>query len=77
MIALFTPEQEAEIARIAEIRAAALVGQALHGAAERIASALMGGPVVLLPLLHMADIAATAGSPSPENTSGVFRREGL
>jgi hypothetical protein len=56
--ALFTPEQEAEIARIAEIRAAAMVGQALHGAAERIASALMDGPVVLLPLLHMTDIAA-------------------
>lgn len=58
MSALFTPEQQAEIARIAEIRAAAMVGQELHGAAERIASALMGGPVVVLPLLHMTDIAA-------------------
>lgn len=64
MSALFTPEQQAEIACIAEIRAAAMVGQALHGAAERISSALMGGPVVVLPLLHMTDIAAQAGAVS-------------
>lgn len=64
MSALFTPEQQAEIARIAEIRSAAMVGKALHGAAERIASALMGGPVVVLPLLHMTDIAAQSGTVS-------------
>lgn len=77
MIALFTPEQESEITRLAEMRAAAMIGQALHGAAERIASALTGSPVVLLPLFHMRDIAAKAGSPSPENASVVSRREGL
>jgi hypothetical protein len=65
MSALFTPEQEAEIARIAEIRASGMIGQALNGAAERIASALMGGPVVVLPLLHRTDIAAQAGVASP------------
>lgn len=77
MSVFFTPEQEAEITRIADIRAAAMVGQMLQGAAERIASALTGGPVVVLPLLHLTDIARNAGGPSPENNSGVFRREGL
>lgn len=77
MSAVFTSEQQTEIARIAEVHAAAMVAQALTGAAERIASALKGGPVVVLPLLHMTDIASKAGTPSPENTRSVFRREGL
>ncbi len=75
MSELFTPEQQIEITRIAETRAAAMVGQALHGAAERIGSALMGGPVVVMPLLHMTDIGRKVGAPSPENSSSVFRRE--
>lgn len=76
MSALFTPEQQAEIARIAEIRAAGLVGQTLHGAAERIVSALMGGSVVVLPLLHLVDIArleANWSSGKQAHVSGAMR----
>jgi hypothetical protein len=61
-----TREQlDALIDQRAGVVAAQMIGQALHGAAERVAAAITGGPVVVLPVLHMADIVAEATALSP------------
>lgn len=58
MSPLLASEQTAKIACVAEGRATAMFGYALCGVAKRIPSATMPDPVVMLPLLHKADIAA-------------------
>lgn len=67
----FTPEQQAEIERLADVRAARLISQALHGAAERIAAAITVEQVVLLPLVHIADIAGIKRAASPGKAGPV------
>jgi hypothetical protein len=72
---LLTREQlDALIDERAGVIAARMIGQALHGVAERIASAITGGPVVVLPILHMTDLVAEKRQPSPGNDAYVSGR---